>query len=199
MDADGWNERYRAVPLVWSATPNRWLVRETADLPPGHALDLAAGEGRNAIWLAERGWQVDALDFSSVAVERAERLASERGVTLSTRQVDLTEFSPTPDTYDLVLVSYLHLPHPLLNQVLRNAATAARPGGTLLLFGHDVTNLEHGTGGPPDPAVLTSPELVTAAWSEFADITSAEVETREVTTEAGTANALDTVVRAIRR
>ena len=70
MDADGWNRRYAEKELVWSAGPNRFLAAEAADLAPGRALDLACGEGRNALWLAEQGWRVTAVDFSGVAVEK---------------------------------------------------------------------------------------------------------------------------------
>ena len=84
MDRQGWNERYAAHDLVWGAEPNRFLAEELAALPAqGRALDLACGEGRNAIWLAKRGWQVTAVDYSSVAVERARRLAREQQSTSS--------------------------------------------------------------------------------------------------------------------
>src|SRR4051812_9854296 len=74
MDAAAWDERYAAAELGWSASPNRFVAAELADLSPGRALDLAAGEGRNALWLAERGWQVTAVDFSRVGLEKARAL-----------------------------------------------------------------------------------------------------------------------------
>ena len=76
MDSEAWDERYAATELVWSAEPNQFVAAECADLAPGRAVDLAAGEGRNAIWLAGRGWAVTAVDFSSVALERGRRLAA---------------------------------------------------------------------------------------------------------------------------
>ena len=88
MDSQLWDARYAAADLVWSAGPNATVAALTADLPPGRALDVAAGEGRNAIWLAERGWDADALDFSRVGLDRAERIAADRlavaGVTVIT-------------------------------------------------------------------------------------------------------------------
>ena len=76
MEREQWDERYRADELIWKVEPNRFLVEEVAGLVPGRALDLACGEGRNALWLAERGWQVTAVDFSAVGLEKARRLAS---------------------------------------------------------------------------------------------------------------------------
>src|SRR3954453_18258953 len=104
MDADGWNARYAEQELVWSAGPNRFLVSEVADLPPGRALDLACGEGRNAIWLAEQGWQVTGVDFPAVAIEKARAIAAKRGVDVEFRVADLLAFEPPEQAYDLVLV-----------------------------------------------------------------------------------------------
>jgi SAM-dependent methyltransferase len=198
-----WDQRYTDTPQMWSTTPNVWVKRELSGLPPGLALDRAAGEGRNAVWLAEQGWEVKAVDFSAVALERAARLAEARNVRLRTQVADLTDYTPDPGAFDLVLVSYLHLPHPEMERVLRRAAEAARTGGTLLLVGHDLSNLTHGTGGPQDPGVLTTVELVTAAWADLADIEVAVVERRSVNQgregDEPTPEALDTVVRAVRR
>ncbi|MGW2237435.1 class I SAM-dependent methyltransferase, partial [Streptomyces sp. NPDC001759] len=94
MDAADWDQRYRGSELVWRAEPNRFVEEELRDLEPsGRAVDLAAGEGRNAVWLAERGWEVDAVDFSGVALEKAERLAAGRGVRLRTVRADLTAWT----------------------------------------------------------------------------------------------------------
>lgn len=195
MDANAWDERYRSDERVWSAEPNRWVAREAGDLRPGRALDLAAGEGRNAVWLASRGWRVDALDFSPVAVRRIETTAEHYRETVHATVADVTRHDPDEGAYDLVLISYLHLPGPEMQGVLERACRAARPGGTLLLVGHDVSNLEHGVGGPQDVRVLSSVEQVTATWGRCADIVVAEVARRPVED----AVALDTVVRAIRR
>ncbi|MET7380319.1 class I SAM-dependent methyltransferase [Streptomyces sp. NPDC005526] len=195
MDADAWDERYRAAERVWSVEPNRWVARETAGLRPGRALDLAAGEGRNAAWLASRGWRVDALDFSPVAVRRIEEAAGRYEGAVRAAVADVTRYTPEEAAYDLVLISYLHLPPPQMDRVLESACRAVRPGGTLLLVGHDADNLEHGTGGPRDARVLSSVERVRAVWEPCADLVVAEVARRPV----GDAVALDTVVRAVRR
>ena len=113
MDQRFWDERYAGADLVWTAEANRFVVDEVADLPPGRAVDLAAGECRNAVWLAERGWEVDAVDFSAVGLAKGERLAEHHGVAARVHPVvaDLLTWS-APGHYDLVLVAYLHLPAP---------------------------------------------------------------------------------------
>jgi SAM-dependent methyltransferase len=166
MDRQDWDARYRAAELLWGAEPNRRLVRECADLPPGRALDLAAGEGRNAIWLAGRGWRVTALDFSAVALERGRALAAAGPPGAADRitwtVADARTAEPVPGGYDLVLVAYLHLPAAGRRAALRHAADGLAPGGTLLVIGHDSTNLTEGVGGPQDPAVLFAPDDVLA-------------------------------------
>ncbi|HEY7988123.1 MAG TPA: class I SAM-dependent methyltransferase [Lapillicoccus sp.] len=166
MDATGWDRRYDASDLVWSATPNAVVAREAADLPPGRALDLASGEGRNAIWLAERGWRVTAVDFSAVATARARRLAQERLGAAATRveavTADLMTWSPPPAGADLAVLAYLQLSVGERRHVHRLAAAALASGGTFLLVAHHRDNLTEGVGGPQDPAVLFTPDEVVA-------------------------------------
>ena len=159
VDAKAWDERYAASELVWSVEPNQFVARECADLAPGRALDLAAGEGRNAIWLARRGWQVTALDFSRVAVDKGRRLAGD--LDLNWAVADATTWTPT-GRYDLALVAYLQLPADERRAANRTAYDALAPGGTFLLVAHDSTNLTEGTGGPQDPSVLMTAEDVLA-------------------------------------
>lgn len=199
MDAVGWNQRYATTELVWTAEPNQFLVAETASLAPGAALDLGAGEGRNAVWLAQQGWRVTAVDFSDVGLTKATQLAEAAEVELSTVCADVTDYVPEPGTFDLVAVLYLHLPADLRTAVHRRAADAVAPGGTLLVVGHDATNLVDGHGGPQDPDVLFSPSDVTA------DITStglvierADRVHRTVHTANGERVAVDALVRSHR-
>ncbi|MFJ9633949.1 class I SAM-dependent methyltransferase [Streptomyces sp. NPDC101175] len=201
MDAAGWDERYRGSELVWTAEPNRFVEEELAGVKPsGRAVDLAAGEGRNAVWLAEQGWETDAVDFSAVALEKAERMAAGRGVRLHTVRADVTAWASPEATYELALIAYLHLPWPELAQVLTGAATAVRRGGTLLLVGHDAANPEHGHGGPQDPRVLHSAAQVADLWRPYADILRSETVIRPVTDAEGRSRrALDALVRAVRR
>ena len=151
---DDWNRRYSDTEQLWTATPSRFLVAETAELPPGLALDLACGEGRNAVWLAEQGWDVVGVDFAEVGLDTARRLATRRGVGVGLVRADLLAYEPEPLRYDLVCVLYLHLPADDRRRVLARAAGAVALGGTFLLVGHDLENLEHGHGGPSNARVL---------------------------------------------
>ena len=130
--------------------PNQFVAEQLAGLPPGRALDLAAGEGRNSVWLAERGWSVTAVDFSRVGLEKGRKLSAAHGV--ADRQVDwvvadLSEYEPARAAFDLVLIAYLQVGAGLRDQVLAGAAAALVPGGTLLVVGHDLTNRRR---SPPD-------------------------------------------------
>lgn len=200
MDAAAWDERYAASELVWSAGPNQWVESVCADLAPGRALDVAAGEGRNAIWLAERGWQVIASDFSPVAVERTRRLADERlggdAGRLAAVVGDATAPAPGGEgAYDLVLVCYLQLPTPDWDAALAHAVAAAGPGGLVVIVLHARQNLERGYGGPSDPAVLHDPQDVVALVADLpVSPVYAELATRVVETPDGPREALDTVV-----
>ncbi|WP_439427637.1 class I SAM-dependent methyltransferase [Micromonospora sp. LA-10] len=199
MDSSAWDNRYADTPgLVWSAEPNRFVVESVTGLTPGSALDIAAGEGRNAVWLAGQGWRVNAVDFSTVAVERGRQMAAARGVTVDWRVADVTAYRPVPNSYDLVLISYLHLTAADFAGVLAAAKSALRPGGTLVVVGHDLANLTGGTGGPQDPAVLLTPEAVVDGLAGLR-VQRAETARRPVpTSDGGAVDALDTVVVATR-
>lgn len=197
MNRDAWNARYAGRELVWTAEANRFVKEELADLPPGRALDLAAGEGRNAVWLADRGWAVRAVDFSSVALEKARRLAAARGVEIETVEADLDHYEPELGAFDLVLLAYVQFPWARMVPVLHRAAAAVAPSGTFFLVAHDETNLDHGYGGPKDRAVLYGPEAVAGELRDL-DILRAERVERPVETEAGPRVAIDCLVRAVR-
>lgn len=198
MDAAGWDRRYSTTELIWTAEPNRFLVEEAAGLQSGRALDLGAGEGRNAVWLASQGWQVVAVDFSAAGLEKAADLASRAGVELDLVVADATEELPGPG-FDLIVALYLHLPPELRRVAHRNAAAALVPGGTLLVVGHDTTNLTDGVGGPQDPSVLFGPEDVTADVADTGvEIVRAERVLRPVPTDDGPRTAIDALVRARR-
>ena len=174
-----------------------------APLPPGRARDVACGDGRHAVWLAGLGWQVEAVDFSAVAVERgrraAERLAADGALpgSVSWRVADVSADRPEPASADLVLLAFLHLPPDQAMAALELSAGAVAPGGLLLLVGHDRTNLDHGTGGPQHPEVLTDAEVVAGTLRAAGlHVERAEVVTRPV--EGADRPALDTLVLARR-
>ena len=195
MNRDDWNRRYAERQLLWSEGPNRLLAAEAATLASGRALDVACGEGRNAIWLAERGWKVTAVDFAEVALDKARRLADARGVELELVLADLVDWRPPRLAYDLVVVLYLQLPRAERQLVLGRAAAAVAPGGTALLLGHDSRNLDEGHGGPGDPTVLWTAAAV-ASELRGLEVERAETVLREV--EGADRPALDTLVRARR-
>ena len=163
MNREEWDRRYAGRELVWTAKPNGFLVAEVSELPRGRALDLACGEGRNAVWLAARGWEVTAVDFSERGLEKARRLAAERGVEVTWVASDLLGYRPEPQAYVLVILFYLQVPAAELRPIVRAAAESVAPGGTFLLVGHDLRNLERGHGGPKSAEVLYTPEDVVAA------------------------------------
>ena len=197
MDREAWNDRYRTDELVWHAKPNRFLVEEVVGMQPGRALDVACGEGRNALWLAERGWQVTAVDFSAVALAKARRLAFERHLEVVFIEADVARWEPPPARFDLVVVMYLHLPELERRQALGRAAHALVSRGTILVVGHDSTNLSEGTGGPQDPAVLFSPQDIEEDLDGLR-VERAERVYRPVQTDDGERHAIDALVRASR-
>jgi SAM-dependent methyltransferase len=195
MDASAWDQRYASSGLLWSAEPNRFVAEELADLPPARALDLAAGEGRNAIWLATRGWRVTAVDFSAVAMDKGRHLAQAAGVEVDWDVADLVDYRPAEASFGLVLMAYLQLPPGQLGPLLRRAAGAVAPAGILLIIGHDARNLTDGVGGPQDPDLLYTPESVTAQLDGL-HIDRAERVRRPVI--GAPRKAIDTLVRAHR-
>jgi SAM-dependent methyltransferase len=194
-----WNRRYAGTELLWTARPNRFLVVEAGDLRPGRALDLACGEGRNAVWLAEQSWRVTGVDFSDVALAKARNLAAARGVEVDWVQADLLAYRPGRRAYDLVLLFYLQLPAAQRREVVRAAAEAVALGGTLLLVAHDSRNLEHGHGGPKEASVLcTAADVVADLGGSDLEIERADLVERPIATADGAVTALDALVRARR-
>lgn len=195
MRREEWDRKYSETGLLWSAEPNRFVVAELAGLPPGRALDLACGEGRNAIWLAELGWRVTAVDFSEIAIAKGRERAARLGLDVDFVCADLLDYEPELDAFDLVLVLYLQLPADERRLVLARAADALTPGATFLLVGHDSTNLTHGVGGPSEPSVLYTPEDIVAELGGL-EIEKAERVVRDV--EGAERPAIDALVRARR-
>jgi SAM-dependent methyltransferase len=191
VDRDDWDRRHAAGDHHFGGAPSSFFVAEAERLAPGRALDLACGSGRNAVWLAERGWQVTGVDFSAVALESARRLAAGRGVEVEWVHADVREWRPAQAAYDLVGLVYVHLTAEERRAVLQTAAGALAPHGTLVVVGHDLTNLTDGVGGPRDPSVLFTPDDVAAELPELA-VERAERVRRE--TDAGVA--IDALVRA---
>jgi SAM-dependent methyltransferase len=189
-----WDRKY-AEGLVWSVEPNRFLVAEAEGLELGRALDLACGEGRNAVWLAALGWDVTAVDFSEVAIARSRERAAREGLEVDFICADLLDYRPEPQAFDLVLVFYLQIPAGERRVVLARAAGAVAPGGTFLLVGHDSLNLTEGVGGPKYPELLYTPDDIVRELPGL-EVEKAERVSRDVHGEERPA--IDALVRARR-
>jgi SAM-dependent methyltransferase len=199
MERHEWDTRYAGEELVWSSTPNQFLVAEVQGLRPGKALDLGCGEGRNALWLAEQGWTVTGVDFSTVGLARAARLAEAGGVKVDWVQSDVLTWRPPAGGFDLVAVFYLQLAPSDRMEALRIAVSAVAPGGTLLVVAHDADNLIRGVGGPPDPEVLYRADEVADVARNFGlVIEQAGQVTRTVVIDGERREAVDTLVKASR-
>jgi SAM-dependent methyltransferase len=196
MRREDWDRRYSEVENLWAAKPNRFLVAEVSELPPGRALDLASGEGQNAIWLAGRGWDVTGVDYSEVAIAKARARAEREGVEPRFVCADLVSYVPERAVFDLVVLLYLHIPPDERRTVLARAAEALAPGGTLLLIGHDLTNMTEGVGGPSDPSIHVTPDEIAAELPGL-EIEKAERVLRNVAGEER--DAIDALVRARKR
>jgi SAM-dependent methyltransferase len=195
MRREDWDRRYAGVENLWSARPNRFLVAEVGDLEPGRALDLACGEGQNAIWLASMGWEVTGVDYSEVAIAKARARAERDGVDVDFRCADLVEYEPEPRAFDLVLILYLHISPDERREVLAKATAALAAGGTFVFVGHDLMNMTEGVGGPSDPSIHVTPDVVASELPGLV-IEKAERVFRDVTGEER--DAIDTLVRARR-
>jgi SAM-dependent methyltransferase len=205
LGAESWDERYSGQAALWSGKPNSALISEAAELTPGTALDAGCGEGADAIWLAERGWQVTAVDFSGVALGRAADHASERGDDIAARIVfvkeDLTTWVPAADRYDLVTAQYLHLPPAIRRPVFGRLAAAVAPGGMLLLVGHHPSDMHTTIHRPQDPDRYFTGDDVASALehSRWHIVTNATPERTATDHEGRVVTIRDTVLRAQRR
>jgi SAM-dependent methyltransferase len=210
-----WDERYRSKPQMWSGKPNPQLVREAGGLRPGKALDLGCGEGADAIWLAQQGWTVTAVDVSAVALDRArshEKAALAResvhagegaiASRITWQQADLEQWQPG-NSFDLVTTQFLHSQELAWQGPLRTAAAAVKPGGTLLVVGHHPDRLPPWGGASHHHREMfyTGDELVQALGLDGPEW-QLEVQTsreRPVTGPEGQhATIADVVVRATR-
>ena len=147
-----WDRRYAATARLFPIEPDTALVEFAAPLVPGRAVDLGAGEGRNSLWLARHGWEVVAVDTSSVALDRLRTSASEEGLNVSTVQADISDFLGRGERFDLAVLAYIHPAVSERAALLAAAARAVAPAGHLFLIGHHLDSL--GQAGPPDPERL---------------------------------------------
>ena len=204
-DEQSFEEMYRATDALWSGRPNTQLVAEAADLPPGTALDVGCGEGADAVWLAARGWQVTAVDFAATALARAAAGAATAGEEVAARiewvRADVTQWTPEPGAFDLVSAQFMHLPTEQRRALFGRLADAVRPGGQLLLVGHDFSDIAAGAHRPPEPdRFFTADEVAASLDPATWEVVVAETRPRPAHQHEGEhIQVRDAVVRARKR
>ncbi|MGA7980706.1 MAG: class I SAM-dependent methyltransferase [Chromatiaceae bacterium] len=149
-----WDQRYDTADYVYGKEPNDFLRAMADRLPSGRALCLGEGEGRNAVFLAGRGFEVTAVDGSGVGLAKTERLADERQVTVATVRADLADFPIEPASWNLIVSIFCHVPAGLRADLHRRVVEGLRPGGMFLLEAYNPGQIEYGTGGPPTPDLM---------------------------------------------
>lgn len=149
-----WDERYSADEYIYGKDPNKFLANSAANLPKGKILCVAEGEGRNAVYLATHGYEVVAVDSSSVGLEKAKKLANERGVTIETIVADLAHFDIEPESWDGVVSIFAHLPPAARKELHKKIVSGLRPGGVLILEAYRPDQLKYKTGGPPTAELM---------------------------------------------
>ena len=197
MDRRQWDERYAAKEQTFVREPNRLVVEEIGDAPPGRGLDVATGEGRHAVWLASLGWQVVAVDFSEAGVRRAKARAEAEGHAIGFLLADVHTMRLPPAHFDLVLAAFFY-PSPADRRAM---AESLAPGGSLLLVSYDIANLTEGTGGPQNPEWLLDPPVLAAELRHLGlDVTRAEtVRQRATTSDGEEVDVVNAVIRAVKR
>ncbi len=204
LDEAFWEERYASSRALWSGDPNPQLVAEAEGLTPGRALDVGCGEGRDAIWLAGRGWEVTGIDISTTALARARGHAEEAGADVASRTewawADITTYDPGDALFDLVSVQYVHLPSALRDDVHRRLARAVAPGGILLIATHDRSDLDTTVGRPPFPDFFaTAREVADALPAEAWEVLVADTRPRTATDPEGRQVTVHDAVTVARR
>lgn len=197
MQQTQWDERYAAADAVWSGQVNPTLVAQVTNLSPGRVLEVAAGEGADAIWLAEAGWQVTALDFSTVALERARQAAAARGVgeQIEFLHADLNQWEPGDTEFDLVTVHFLQITEPDRSLIYRKLGDAVAVGGRLLVVGHHPLDIDNGLRRPRDPDRFFTASQIAAIFDATWEVEVDLAAPRQITdAEGNTATAHDAVL-----
>jgi SAM-dependent methyltransferase len=202
FDQAFWDERYGSHAALWSGNPNAHLVAEADALAPGTALDVGAGEGADAIWLATRGWRVTAVDISAVALERAAGHAGHAGSAIAERirwlHQDVLNWDPPHDRYDLISAQYMQLPTEPRRALFDRLASAVAPGGTLLIVGHHPSDLEVMPRHQPPDLLFTGDELAAELDATRWEIVTNTASERTGSHDGRTLMLQDAVLRARR-
>lgn len=182
-----WDERFSGTEFFYGTEPNAFLAAQASLLPEtGTALSVAEGEGRNAVWLASQGLAVTAVDASAVGLAKAERLAAARGVTLTPVVADLATWDFPTAAFDVVVAIFVQFAPPAVrDRMFAGMIRALKPGGLLLLQGYRTEQLAHGTGGPKNPDLLYTVDLLRTA---FAGLTILRLDAHDSVISEGTAH-----------
>ena len=183
-----WNQRFAAEHYVFGEAPNEYLRSQAAHLVPGTALAVADGEGRNGVWLAEQGLQVEAFDFSNIAIQKAQALAHKRQVQIHCVCSDWPSFDWQPARYDNMVGIFFQYATPQeRSQLFARMLDSLKPGGTLIIQGYTPRQLEFNTGGPGKLAHLYDEALMLDAFGhlDILDLRTYEAEISEGTGHQG--------------
>lgn len=198
QSAEHWDQRYREAESVWSLEPNQFVVEYLSDLPTGSMVDIAGGEGRNALWFASRGWTVENFDFSGVAVDKFRERALRAGVLnrcVGTVGSALDPRACKTGPVDLAVIAYLQLAPAELSEAITVGVSNLKPGGIFFGVWHERSNIGRGLGGPQIAALNPSvDELVAHGRSAGLTIEVCEFRERPVTRDNATGMAIDVVL-----
>ena len=162
-----WNERFSSEEYIYGKEPNEFFKKEIENIKPGKALFLGEGEGRNAVYAAKLGWDVDAIDSSSAGKDKALKLAAENDVNINYSVFDLNDWDPNLEQYDLIVIIFLHLLPNIRKKAHDKVVKSLKPVGKLILQVFDKDQLKFNTGGPKNIDLLYSLEDV---YTDFQDL-----------------------------
>jgi SAM-dependent methyltransferase len=189
---------YAGEEPIWSGEPNGALVAEMATAAPGRALDVGCGEGADAVWLAQRGWEVTALDIAAAALKRAERHAVQAGVEVRWLHCGLLEAPLRQGSFDLVSAQYPALLHTADRTAIRTLLSTVAPGGTLLVVHHADMDLAEARAHGVDPSLYVTPDDVREALGDEWTVLVDERRPRSISGGAGAHHSHDRVLKAQR-
>ena len=202
MDSQDWDTRYKSADNIWSLSPNEFVAQYLEHLPTGSMIDLAGGEGRNALWFASRGWQVENVEFSKIALGKFCDRAEKENLQALCRatHADVTEdIQFALQNVDLGVIAYLHIESTGLTKAIQSLVSNIKPGGTFFGIWHARENLVDGFGGPQDPEVIpTKAEIQEALVASGISGASIELKERRVNVGEEIKTAIDLVVLAVK-
>jgi SAM-dependent methyltransferase len=192
---DFWNEKFANTEYAYGTEPNDFLVSAVTKLKRGATLSLAEGEGRNAVWLAQQGFTVSAIEQSEKGVGKTLRLALQRGVIVMAERGELETFHIQPNSWDLVVSIFAHTPQDLRRKLHRQVVAGLKPGGVFVLEAYTPAQIANNTGGPKDAALMPTAELLRSelAGLVFDRIEEVERDVVEGSLHTGTAHVVQVV------